>query len=142
MTRKYGRSFLSGENGWLTPPGINGFRLDAVKHIPASFLRGLVRASCARISQGRELFAVGEYWSGSIDEVQKYIGETKGIMRLFDVPLHYQLHNASKMGRDYDLSKVFDNTLVKENPLMAVTFVDNHDSQPGQALQSWVGGLV
>ena len=27
---------------------------------------------------------------------------------------------------------------MKENPLLAVTFVDNHDSQPGQALASWV----
>jgi alpha-amylase len=46
--------------------------------------------------------------------------------------------NASKQGRDYDLTKVFDGTLVRHNPLMAVTFVDNHDSQPGQSLESWV----
>ncbi|HEX6240752.1 MAG TPA: hypothetical protein VFZ61_07660, partial [Polyangiales bacterium] len=31
-----------------------------------------------------------------------------------------------------------DGTLVQDNALMAVTFVDNHDSQPGQALESWV----
>jgi glycosidase len=59
-------------------------------------------------------------------------------MRLFDVPLHFNLHRASKAGNEFDLRTVFDGTLVKENPLMAVTFVDNHDSQPGQSLESWV----
>jgi alpha-amylase len=59
-------------------------------------------------------------------------------MRLFDVPLHYKLCEVSKVGRDFDLTKIFENTLVQDNPLMAVTFVDNHDSQPGQSLESWV----
>ena len=36
------------------------------------------------------------------------------------------------------MRKIFDNTLVKEHPTIAVTFVDNHDSQPGQALESFV----
>ena len=33
---------------------------------------------------------------------------------------------------------IFNNTLVAENPNSAVTFVDNHDTEPGQALQSWI----
>jgi alpha-amylase len=63
---------------------------------------------------------------------------TDGAMRQFDVPLHFRFHEASKKGRDFDLSKIFDGTLVQANPLLAVTFVDNHDSQPGQALESWI----
>ena len=31
-------------------------------------------------------------------------------------------------------------TLVSSRPVHAVTFVDNHDTQPGQSLQSWVDG--
>lgn len=116
---------------------INGFRLDAVKHIPASFYKYWLEQLRGHFKD-RELFAVGEYWSGSLAETQKYIAATGGVMRLFDVPLHYKLHEASKKGRDFDLAKIFEGTLVKEAPLMAVTFVDNHDSQPGQALQSWV----
>ena len=46
--------------------------------------------------------------------------------------------NASQAGRDYDLCRIFDNTLVRERPDYAVTFVDNHDTQYGQALQSFV----
>lgn len=35
---------------------------------------------------------------------------------------------------------IFDSTLVDARPERAATFVDNHDTQPGQALQSWVQG--
>ena len=31
-------------------------------------------------------------------------------------------------------------TLVGARPDLAVTFVDNHDTQPGQSLESWVDG--
>ena len=36
------------------------------------------------------------------------------------------------------MSKIFEGTLVKASPHHAVTFVDNHDTQPSQGLQSWV----
>ena len=116
---------------------LNGFRCDAVKHIPASFYKWWL-AEMHNGFPNRDLFAVGEYWSGDIGELQQYLAATDGAMRLFDAPLHFKLHEASQKGRDYDLAKIFDGSLVKENPLMAVTFVDNHDSQPGQSLQSWV----
>ncbi|MDB5297037.1 MAG: Glucan 1,4-alpha-maltohexaosidase [Phycisphaerales bacterium] len=122
---------------YVRTTGAAGFRLDAVKHIPASFFKdwlGHLRGAFP----GKELFAVGEYWSSQVDDLQRYLAAVDGTMRLFDVPLHFRLQEASERGRDFDLRTVFDGTLVKENPLLAVTFVDNHDSQPGQALQSWV----
>ena len=36
------------------------------------------------------------------------------------------------------MRKILDNTLLKQIPGAAVTFVDNHDTQPGQALFSWI----
>ncbi len=53
------------------------------------------------------------------------------------MPLHYNFSSASKE-ENYDLTTIFNNTLVKENACKAVTFVDNHDTQPGQALESFV----
>ena len=70
--------------------------------------------------------------------LQNYIKETNGVMRLFDVPLHYNFFNASNSGGNFDMRTILDNSLVKANPDMAVTFVDNHDTQPGQSLCSWV----
>lgn len=122
---------------FIETTGVRGFRLDAIKHIPASFFKDWF-AHVRESFPDRELFAVGEYWSADVTELHNYLTATDGAIRLFDVPLHFNFHTASKQGRDYDLRAIFDGTLVKENPLMAVTFVDNHDSQPGQALESWV----
>ena len=114
---------------------VDGFRLDAVKHIPAVFYKDWIQK--LRDETEKELFTVGEYWSGDITKLHRYIEETEGKIALFDVPLHYNLEKASK-DEEYDLTKIFDETLVKENSNMAVTFVDNHDTQPGQALESFV----
>ncbi len=114
---------------------IDGFRLDAIKHIDANFYANWL--STLRNYFKKELFSVGEYWSNDVNKLHRYITETNGEISLFDVPLHYNLEAASK-DENYDLSKILEHTLVKENPLKAVTFVDNHDTQPGQALQSFV----
>ena len=120
---------------YLETTKVNGFRLDAVKHISARFYKEWIQY--LRKISGKELFTVGEYWSGDVNKLHKYIEKTQGEISLFDVPLHYNFNNASK-DVNYDLTKIFDNTLLKENPCKAVTFVDNHDTEPGQALESFV----
>ena len=114
---------------------VDGFRLDAVKHIEASFYKNWIQE--LRDSTNKQLFTVGEYWGADVNKLHRYIQETEGKISLFDVPLHFNFYSASN-DPNYDMSKILDNTLVKENPSMAVTFVDNHDSQPGQALQSFI----
>ena len=120
---------------YLDFTGVDAFRLDAVKHINADFYREWIRT--LRKETEDELFTVGEYWSGDVSKLHRYITETEGEISLFDVPLHYNLFNASN-DENYDLSKIFEHTLVKENSSKAVTFVDNHDTQPGQSLESFV----
>lgn len=114
--------------------GVDGFRLDAVKHISASFYRDWLPEM--RRYTGKELYAVGEYWHCGVDPLLRYLDQVGGSMDLFDVPLHYHLHEASR--RHMDLGKIFEGTLVGCRPHLAVTFVDNHDTQPGQSLESWV----
>ena len=112
-----------------------GIRIDAAKHMAHSFAKEwLERVRASR--PGQEVFAVGEYWSPSVETLEGYLGATGGSMRLFDVPLHFRMHEAGERGRDFDLRTLLDDTLVSRNALVSVTFVDNHDSQPGQALQS------
>ena len=113
---------------------IDGFRLDAVKHIQFGFFPEWL--DDLRSATGRELFAVGEYWSGSIDKLNNYITKTGGRLSLFDAPLHYNFQAASKANGNYDMSKLMDKTLMKEQPVLAVTLVENHDTQPCQALES------
>lgn len=116
--------------------GIDGVRLDAVKHIRADFFEYWLKYM--RRQQGRDFFAVGEYWSGEVDVLSHYLEEAGTSMQLFDVPLHYNFHTASKQGCRYDLRNIFKNTFTERCPWHSVTFVDNHDSQPGQALESYV----
>lgn len=88
---------------------VNGLRLDAVKHIHASFYKDWIRT--LREQTKEELFTVGEYWTGDVSKLHRYITETEGEISLFDVPLHYNLATASKT-ENYDLSKIFEHTLV------------------------------
>lgn len=112
---------------------LDGFRLDALKHIDEAFINELI----PHIKSNKEdFYFLGEYWVNDLGLNEKYIHNTNSNVELFDVPLHFNLYNASKGGSDYDLRQIFDNTLVKSQALLAVTFVDNHDSQIGEALQS------
>jgi alpha-amylase len=115
--------------------GVNGIRLDAIKHINDWFMRDLL--FMARQEFGEDFYAVGEYWEQDLELVKKYLQEVDCQMDLFDVGLNYQIHEASRRGSDFDLRSIFDRTLVQDQPGRAVTFVDNHDSQPGQSLESF-----
>lgn len=115
----------------------DGFRLDAVKHITPSFFHEWLDQM--RAYTGRELFAVGEYWApGQLDLLLKYIDATGGKMSLFDASLHHNFFDASLAGKEYDLTKIFDGSLVQAKPFLAVTVIGNHDTQPLQALEATV----
>jgi alpha-amylase len=115
---------------------VDGFRMDAVKHIDEGFLKGLIDHVRGKTSP--DFFVMGEYWHADQARLNRFIDDSDQALQLFDVALHFRLVEASKRGRDYDLTHLFDDTLVSTNPFRAVTFVDNHDSQPGEALESWV----
>lgn len=115
---------------------VDGFRLDALKSIDATFFPGWLHAM--RQYSQKDLFTVGEYWSGDIGELKQYLKECSYCTTLFDVPLHFRLRDASTSYDRYDMSKILEGTLTQEEPQSAVAFVDNHDTQPSQALESWV----
>lgn len=165
---------------YLDTTCIDGFRLDAVKHIDASFYHKWLDEM--RKHSGKECFAVAEYWHSKVDPLVRYINPTSKqpapahlppeklmmleeafkasgdadvlekmleleqmlsqipSMHAFDVPLHYRFTQASHSGSDFDLRTIFENTLLSRSPSQTVTFVDNHDTQPGQSLESWVQG--
>jgi alpha-amylase len=106
----------------------DGFRLDAVKHIPAWFYKEWIEH--VQDVAPEPLFIVAEYWSHDVDKLQQYIDQVDGKTLLFDAPLQMNFHEASKQGRDYDMSQIFTGTLVEADPFHAVTLVANHDTQP------------
>ena len=114
----------------------DGVRLDAVKHINPEFFNEWLDYIRAEIKP--DMFALGEYWlSDNLGVLLKYIDDTEGRMSLFDAPLHHQFATASKQGKEYDLRNIFHDSLVSHRPELAVTFVDNHDTQPLQSLEEY-----
>jgi alpha-amylase len=115
--------------------GFDGMRLDAIKHIVPAFFNEWL--SYMREIMHKDMFVVGEYWDpGNLPVLEKYIEATNGRICLFDAPLQNKFHVASRSGKDFDLTTIFENTLVNANPNLAVTLVSNHDTQPLQALEA------
>ena len=121
---------------YLDTTGVDGFRLDAIKHIAAWFFPEW--HDILEKYAGRGLFMVGEYWANNLAALLWYIDDVGGRMTVFDVPLHFNFQQAGLSGNSYDLRRILDGTVMQARPTHAVTFVDNHDSQPLQALESTV----
>lgn len=116
---------------------IDGFRLDAVKHISPDFLIEWIDELKSRYN--RDFYFVAENWNEEdVKELEAYLDLTGGRTQLFDSLLHHNLYLASRGGKDYNMNEIFDNTLVACRPELAVTFVDNHDTQPLQVFESYV----
>ncbi len=112
----------------------DGFRYDALKHMSRVFIDNLSKYI---LHKHPEFYFVGEYWKDDAGTMDYFLEQTDYSVDLFDVPLHFNFYEASK-NPEFDMRQIFDGTLVAEKPKQAVTFVDNHDSQPNQALQSSV----
>jgi alpha-amylase len=120
----------------LETTGVNGFRLDAVAQSRASFW--VEWLTHVRRFANREVFAVGDYWADDVESLHQFINQTHGQLALFDVPLHYNFHRASRASGHFDMRRILNGTLMREQPSLAVTFVENHASQPLQLLESVV----
>lgn len=121
---------------FIEETGFEGFRLDAIKHIDLNFVGTLV----GRLNEvlGEDFYVFGEYWKDDYNSKIEYLEETGYQFDLVDVGLHMNFFEASTSVDAYDMSKIFEGTLVKESPWEAVTFVDNHDTQAGQSLETKV----
>ena len=78
---------------YLRETGIDGLRLDAVKHISFPFYRELLRH--LREDGYPCLPVIGEYWSGDLGRLLGYLDAEDNEMSLFDVALHYSFFHAA-----------------------------------------------
>ena len=123
----------------LETTGVNGLRLDGANHMSTRFVREWVqqlRSGQSAQAAASPLFVMGDCWSDQVNDLHWYIAKTDGQLSLFDVPLHYNFHRASRQEGYYDLRDIFKGTLTEEQPALAVTFVENHNSQLQQLLES------
>ncbi|KAL4880235.1 glycoside hydrolase superfamily [Aspergillus karnatakaensis] len=117
---------------------LSGMRLDAVKHYSASFQKEFIASLRKHI--GERFFFVGEYWKAELDILMSYLEIMEFQLSLFDVPLLDRFSIMSQTDKA-DMRQIFRSTLVARSPDHAVTFVTNHDTQPGQSLEAPVASF-
>jgi alpha-amylase len=96
---------------------LKGFRLDAVQHFSERFTNEWVEHVRARC--GEDIFMVGEFWVGDAGAMCKWLDKMNRKFSLFDAPLLYNFSRLSTTP-EADLRTVFDNTLVKVEPVNTV----------------------
>lgn len=119
---------------YLNMTKVDGFRMDACKHIRSTFFKEWL--DHLRQQSQKELFTVGEYWSADVEELTAFLQDNEFKLSVFDVSLHYNFYALNNANGNYDMRKILNNTMVERFPQNAVTFVENHDTQKGQALQT------
>jgi alpha-amylase len=112
---------------WLsTALDVQGYRLDHVQGISTDFYHQLLSSGAM---QGK--FAVGEYWNGSVPEVNGWATSPQwmnGRSSVLDFPLYFQLLAMSN-DPSFDMAALDHAGVAGVNPYHAVTFVENHDTE-------------
>ena len=129
---------ISWGNWMTTKLGLDGYRLDATKHMLTSFVNSWL--DNVKGSSGR--FAVSEAWFRNLTDLNNYAASTGGRTSLFDVPLHYVFNDMSNGNGAWDMRGLQFAGFTEANGALSVSFVDNHDTdQSGGALYSPVSNL-
>lgn len=123
---------------WLwNDVGIRGFRLDAVKHFPESFVGELMNdLNSSSINPG---MLVGEFYDSNAGLLKNWVDQVRSYMnpsadnaidiRIFDFALRQSLKDACDV-YGYDARNVFNSGLVDDQSASGynvVSFVNNHD---------------
>ncbi|MFZ5482549.1 MAG: alpha-amylase family glycosyl hydrolase [Myxococcota bacterium] len=111
---------------WLALARPDGLRVDAVRHLPTSFLARLDADLEGRVPEGFQL--LGEVFDGDPLVVAKTQREAK-LDAVFDFPLHYAMVDVFCHGRHPGaLGAVLSLDDAYDDPGGLVTFLDNHDT--------------
>ena len=118
---------------WLTRAlDVQGYRLDNTKGVSTVFVTELLQA---KSMAGK--FSVGEFADGNIQNLQNWANAVQHRSSSFDFPLHFTLKNMCNFPGGFPMSSLDHAGLAGVDPLGAVTFVENHDTDRGG-----VGGPV
>jgi alpha-amylase len=115
---------------------VDGIRLDALKHLSSDFLHEWITYIKTEVRP--DCFVLGEFWKDEAEKISSFSDKMNGLISCFDVPLHYNFFKASEEEESYDLRRILEGSLSEEKPMLSVSFVENHDTQQLQALESTV----
>lgn len=110
---------------WIKEVGVDGIRLDAVKHVSRDFWGKFV-GDVKEQSGQEDLFVMGEAFHGDPNVVASY--QKAGIDFLFDLPLYYTMRETFGQGQSMKrLGERLAQDHLYADPGKLVTVLDNHD---------------
>lgn len=116
---------LGASKRWIDSVKPDGFRLDAVKHMPVAFWRRYVRDIKAHA--GPSFLLLGEALDGDPEKVAKTLRDG-GFDALFDFPSHFALVDVLCKGKPMPrLPALLQADRAYAHPERMVTLLDNHD---------------
>ncbi len=122
---------------WIDETGCDGFRLDAVKHIPVEFWERYVRD--VREIAGSDFLLMGEVFWGEAFRIKPYADI--GFDYLFDIPGYYAIQRTFNKGAPIkNFSDFYQENATDLASTRFATLIDNHDVarfNAGLAEQSW-----
>ncbi len=131
FTSEAAREFsVSNAVQWISDTGVDGFRLDAVKHIEDAWLldlRARVRDE-VEPGTGEHFYMVGETFTGNVDTIAYYVNDDM-LDGQFDFPLRMEMARTILMreGSMRDLADFMDANDDRYGAGIMSTFIGNHD---------------
>lgn len=109
---------------WIEETGIDGFRLDTVRHVPHEFWRDFSQAIKAKHPG---FFLLGEVWDANTKTLESY--HQVGIDSITNYSLYAGIENGfNSMPNMFSLINALDKEQHFTNPQLNAIFIDNHDN--------------
>jgi alpha-amylase len=106
--------------------GVDGYRIDAAKHMDPSFIEGLLyHAQEGNYKSRKKRFAVSEFFDGNPAVLGNYIDRTRRRTAVFDFGLRYNIKDVVHGNGYEDIRSVLFH--LKDYDL-SVPFINNHDT--------------
>jgi len=127
IPKNHCRNGLLDAADWLTRAlDLQGYRLDDAKGVSTIFVQALLGNGSMR-----NKFCVAEFADGDIQLIENWANAVEHRSAAFDFPLHFTLKNMCNNPDSFDMSSLDHAGLVGADPLGAVTFFENHDTDRG-----------
>lgn len=111
---------------WIKETNVDGFRLDAVMHVPRKFWDKYTED--IKKFAGPDFIMVGEVFHGDPNRLAPY--QSEGMPSLFDMPLYFTIRDT--FAHDDSMRNLADRVqqleAKYENPSMMAAIIDNHDT--------------
>ena len=110
---------------WIDETGIDGMRLDTVRHVPKTFWNEFANAIKAKHPN---FYLLGEVWNDNPTYLEQY--HKLGIDGMTDYPLFKGIRSAfTRFGKADTLINAISQRKTYSNPDINCIFIDNHDNK-------------